>query len=62
MVKIVKAKSVKDYLNKYYKKDRMTSTLLSQYESEYKKYSFVCTSRHDNNLGEFIAWPHYSRG
>ena len=59
MVKIVKAKSVKDYLNKYYKKSRMTDTLEQLYLDEFKNNGFVCTSRHDNNTGEFIAWPTY---
>ena len=59
MPTIVKAKSVKDYLDRYYKKARMTPTLLDTYEKEYEKYGYVCTSSHDNVTGEFIAWPHY---
>ncbi len=55
-MKIVKAKSVKDYLNRYYKKSRMTDTLLGTYEAEYQKFGYVCTSKHDNVLGEFIGW------
>jgi len=34
MIKIVEAKSVKDYLDRYYKKSRMTDTLLESYEKE----------------------------
>lgn len=56
---IVKAKSVEDYLNRYYKKSRMTPTLLKSYQEEYDKYGYVCTSHHDNVTGEFIAWPEY---
>lgn len=56
---IVKAKSVKDYLDRYYKKSRMTPTLLDSYQKEYAERGFVCTSHHDNVTGEFIAWPEY---
>jgi hypothetical protein len=59
MVKIVKAESIEDYLNKYYKKDRRTPTLIEIYKEEYEKYGYVCTSHHDNVTGEFIAWPTY---
>lgn len=55
-MKEVKAKSVADYLNKYYKKSRMTDTLLESYEQRLKEDGYVCTSRHDNVLGEFIRW------
>lgn len=58
-MKIVEAKSVKDYLERYYKKARMTDTLLESYEEEYAEYGYVCTSHHDNIIGEFIAWPKY---
>jgi hypothetical protein len=61
MVKIVEAESVKDYLDKYYKKDRRTDTLLESYTEEYNKYGYVCTSQHDNVTGEFIAWPYYPK-
>jgi len=59
MVRIVKANSVKEYLNRYYKKERMTDTLLQTYQEELNQEGFVCTSKHDNITGEFIAWPHY---
>ena len=58
-MKIVKAKSVKDYLDKYYRKSRITPTLLKSYQAEYDKRGYVCTSHHDNVTGEFIAWPFY---
>jgi hypothetical protein len=58
-VRIVKARSVADYLRKYYKKDRMTTTLQASYEEKLKKWGFVCTGHYDNVTGEFIAWPHY---
>jgi|APFre7841882654_1041346.scaffolds.fasta_scaffold66228_1 hypothetical protein len=57
MAKIVAAKSVADYLQRYYKKDKMTSTLLSTYEDTYREKGYICTSHHDNILGEFIFWP-----
>jgi len=59
MVRIVKADSVKDYLDRYYKKNRKTDTLLDSYEKEYEGKGYVCTSHHDNVTGEFIAWPYY---
>ena len=58
-MRIVEAKSVKDYLKRYYKKSRMADTMLESYEEEYKRYGYACTSHHDNVTGEFIAWPHY---
>ena len=57
MVKIVEASSVSDYLDRYYKKSRMTDTLLATYEQEFKEDGYVCTSHFDNITGEFIAWP-----
>jgi len=59
--KIVKAKSVKDYLNKYYKPQRMTDTLETRYQEELDNYGFIYTSHHDNVLGVAIAWPYYKR-
>ncbi len=61
-MKIVEAKSVEDYLERYYKKSRMTPTKLDSYEKEYKEFGYVCTSHHDNVTGEFIAWPFYPEG
>ena len=65
-MKIIQAESVKDYLDRYYKKARYTgrgaeyaASLLESYESEYKKFGYVCTSRFDNVTGEIIAWPTY---
>jgi len=58
-LRIVEAESVEDYLDRYYKKDRMTDTLLESYEKEYKENGYVCTSHHDNVTGDFIAWPSY---
>jgi len=61
MVKIVEASSVRDYLDRYYKKGRILNadTLLASYEAEYVRFGYVCTSRRDNVTGEFIAWPFY---
>ena len=59
MIRIVEATSVKDYLDRYYKKSRMTPTLLASYEEELQLNGYVCTSHHDNVTGEFIAWPDY---
>ena len=56
-IRIVEADSVEDYLNRYYKKDRMTPTLVETYKEELERYGYVSTSHHDNVTGEFIAWP-----
>lgn len=66
-VKIVEADSVADYLQKYYKQDRLKDidsisgegTLLRFYEIDFECFGFICTSHHDNITGEFIAWPKY---
>lgn len=56
-MRIVKAKSVADYLRRYYRKERMTDTLLQTYTEEFAQHGYVCTSEHDNITGEFICWP-----
>lgn len=61
MARIVEAKNVADYLQRYYKKNRMTDTLLDTYTKELEEFGYVCTSHHDNITGEFIAWPHYPK-
>lgn len=61
VMRIVKASSVEDYLDRYYKKSRMTPTLLQSYREEFERNGYVCTSHHDNVTGEFIAWPHYPK-
>jgi hypothetical protein len=58
-VRIVEAESVQDYINKYYKKERITPTLQATYEAEYRNRGYICTSHHDNILNDFIAWPHH---
>ncbi len=65
-MRIVKAKSVKDYLERYYKRDRYTgrgkeyaAVLLQSYEEEFKRRGYVVTSHRDNVIGEIIAWPTY---
>jgi len=65
---IVEAKSVEDYLDRYYKKSRYTlcgkeyaGELLASYQKEYAQRGYVCTSHHDNVTGEMIAWPHYPK-
>ena len=65
-MKIVEAKSVEDYLDRYYKTDRYRgrgkeheAALLKSYQEDYAKDGYVCTSHHDNVVGEFIAWPFY---
>jgi hypothetical protein len=60
-MKIVEATSVKDYLDRYYKKSKMTLTLLQSYQEEFERNGYICTSHHDNVMGEFIAWPDYPR-
>lgn len=63
---IVRAKSVEEYLDKYYKQNRYkgrgeeyAKVLLNSYKSEYKERGYVCTSHHDNVTGKLIAWPKY---
>lgn len=58
-MRIVEAKSVEDYLDRYYKKSRFIPELLDSYREDFKKDGYVCTSHHDNVVGEFIAWPFY---
>ncbi|MCK4328772.1 hypothetical protein KAX02_02910 [candidate division WOR-3 bacterium] len=65
-MQIVKAKSVEDYLNRYYKRDRYTGrgkeyaqSVLVSYQEEYARRGYVVTSHHDNTTGELIAWPFY---
>jgi hypothetical protein len=58
-VKIVEAESIADYLDRYYKKDRLTPTLLQTYTENFTEHGYICTSHHDNILGEFIAWPYH---
>jgi hypothetical protein len=58
-MKIVEAESVRDYIERYYRKSRLTPTLLDSYEKEFAETGYVCTGRHDNITGEFIAWPFY---
>jgi len=65
-MRIVKAKSVEDYLERYYKRGRYTGrgkenemALLESYQNDYANDGYVCTSHHDNVIGEFIAWPFY---
>ncbi len=66
-IHIVEAKSVADYLARYYKQDRLKdldkaygdNTLLSLYEIEYRHLGFICTSPHSSVTGQFIAWPTY---
>ena len=56
-VRIVKADSVADYLDRYYKPSRRTDTLLATYEEEFRRNGYICTSSYDNIIGEFIVWP-----
>jgi len=58
-MKIVEAESVEDYLERYYKQNRMTPTLLGVYQEEFDRSGYVCTSRFDNVTGVMIAWPYY---
>lgn len=55
----VKADSVKDFLEKYYKKDRYKGheeELLKSYTEEFKKEGFCFISHHDSITGECVAW------
>lgn len=67
-VTIVKASSVVDYLDRYYKSDRQKSAMvgydrdviLESYTEELSRLGFVHTSHYDNTTGEHIAWPFYA--
>lgn len=54
---LVQASSVADYLDRYYRPERRTETLLDTYEEEFRREGRVCTSHHDNVTGRFIYWP-----
>lgn len=58
-MKIVNAENVNDYLQKYYKSERLNKDIIESYNNDFKENGFVCTSRFDNITGEFIAWPFY---
>ena len=59
----VPAKSVADFLDRYYKPDRYrgrgeeyAKILLESYEKEFREKGYTCISRHDNVTGRFIAY------
>lgn len=52
----VKASSVSNFLDTYYKKSRYTDSLLKSYEVEFKKNGFVFISKHDSSTGEVVSW------
>lgn len=56
---LVEADSVADYLGRYYKKGRMTETLLVTYEEQFAEFGFVSTSHHDNTCGVTSYWPKF---
>jgi hypothetical protein len=65
-VQVVEASSLADYLNRYYRQDRLRNhddaygkgTLLACYQKDLDEKGYVCTSHHDNTTGTFIYWPH----
>ena len=59
----VDAKSVSDFLDKYYKRERYrgrgteyAKTLLTSYELEFDKRGLCFISQHDSNTGELVAF------
>lgn len=56
-IQVVKAKSVEDYLDRYYRKERRSDTTLDTYEEEYIREGYVHTSHFDNITGSHIYWP-----
>lgn len=56
-MRAVEANSIEDYLNRYYKRDRMTDTLVATYTREFEQDGYICTSHYDNITGEMIFWP-----
>lgn len=59
--RVVKANSVEDYLSRYYKRERVTSTLLETYTRQYQERGWISTSHHDNTTGAVIYWPSLPR-
>jgi hypothetical protein len=53
---VVEANSVEDYLNRYYKKNLRTPTLVNSYKKELEEFGYIATSHHDNVMGETICW------
>ncbi len=56
-IRVVEAKNIADYLDRYYKRERRTSTLLGMYEDEFIREGYIDTSHHDNVTGSHIYWP-----
>lgn len=61
-IRVVEAKSVSDYLDRYYKRERRSPILLDKYEEEYIREGYVHTSHHDNVIGAHIYWPNLPEG
>lgn len=52
----VKADSIEDYLDLYYRKERVGDSLIRAYKKEFEKFGYVLTSKHDNITGAMISW------
>lgn len=59
----VKASSVSNFLDTYYKKSRYTkrgeeyaTSLLEYYEDNFKQDGFTFISKHDSSTGEVVSW------
>lgn len=59
----VRAKSVEDFLARYYKPDRYTgrgpeyaAALLASYQRDFDEHGYCVTSHHDSKSGEVVAF------
>lgn len=52
----VKADSVEDFVNKYYKKERLTNTMVETKEREFKNFGYCTISHHDSNTAKIVRY------
>lgn len=52
----VKADSVEDFVLKYYKKDRLTSSIIENKKRELKSFGHCTISHHDSNTGKIVRY------
>lgn len=52
----VKANSVKDFVLKYYKKERLTNTMIETKEREFKNFGYCTISHHDSNTAKIVRY------
>jgi hypothetical protein len=52
----VQADSVADFLNRYYRPDRMTPTLIEVYQKEVDRNGYTFISHHDSITGRIVSF------